>query len=304
MQGIEIDEKLVAQLLPPRPEDAHKGSFGWLGILAGCGQYRGAALLAAEGALRSGAGIVQLASIEAVCAAAACRLPCCLLLSVPEEDGGIGPKGARLLTEQNRATAILAGCGMGQSLAGAAMVATLLETAACPVVLDADALNLLAASLKAGPEEPEAGRLAVAAAAFSHPLVITPHIGEMARLTGLPPEAVAAEQQVAMAWARSKGCTVVLKSHITLVAGPQGECYINQHRGNAGMAKGGSGDVLAGVIASLMAQGVPATKAAAAGVWLHAAAGDEAAKVMGRAGLSPADLPVLVAKEMAKLEKY
>ncbi|MGD9560089.1 MAG: NAD(P)H-hydrate dehydratase, partial [Oscillospiraceae bacterium] len=160
------------------------------------------------------------------------------------------------------------------------------------LVLDADALNALARHTTRAPDWTYAGG----------EVVLTPHIGEMARLCGLPTEEVAGRQaELATDFARRHRCVVVLKSHITVVASPHGEVLVNDSAGNAGLAKGGSGDVLAGLIAGLLAQGLPAFSAAGAGVWLHAAAGDLAAKASGLAGLSPAELPAAIAQVLKSL---
>lgn len=278
----------VAQVLPPRQAAAHKGSFGTLGILAGCSRYRGAAVLAAAGAARAGTGIVRVASVEPVCAAVAASLPGCTLLPLPQAgDGTIAPEGAALLLKEKQ-TAILAGCGLGQNDGTAALVWGLLRETPCPLVLDADALNLLAHPAHAPVLGPALG-------AAGAPVVLTPHIGEMARLCGQSPAWVQQNQRrCALDHAQTTGCVVVLKSHHTWVAGPTGACFVNDGQGNPGMAKGGSGDVLAGIIGGLLAQGVPALQAAAAGVWLHAAAGDAAARRHGQDAMLPADMPPLL----------
>lgn len=289
---LHLDEALVKNLLPRHPKDAHKGVFGTLGVLAGNRQYRGAALLNVDAALRSGTGIVRLAATRDVCAAAAVRTPCCTLLPQPcAGDGSLVPEAAGALLA-TRPTAVLAGSGLGNTPSTARLVGRLLDEAACPLVLDADALNAVAA----------APRLQAALDKAARPLVLTPHMGEMARLCGAPVPAVMQGQQTyATRYARQHSCVVVLKSHATVMAGP-GEDEVYLHQGdNPGLAKGGSGDVLAGVIAGLLAQGMPALHAAAAGVWLHAQAAALAVQDYGYAGLSPADLPLYLARVLRDL---
>lgn len=289
---LHLDEALVKALLPPRPKDAHKGVFGTLGVLAGSERYHGAALLNVDAALRAGAGIVRLAATRDVCAAAAVRTPCCTLLPQPcAGDGSLVPEGVGALLA-TRPTAVLAGSGLGNTVSTMRLMERLLDEAACPLVLDADALNAIAA-------EP---RLQTALDKAVRPLVVTPHMGEMARLCDVPVPAVMQGQQTyATRYARQHNCVVVLKSHATIVAGPgEGEPYLHQ-KDNPGLAKGGSGDVLAGVIAGLLAQGVPALHAAAAGVWLHAQAAALAVRDYGYAGLSPADLPLYLARVLRDL---
>ncbi|NLW79285.1 MAG: NAD(P)H-hydrate dehydratase [Ruminococcaceae bacterium] len=286
----------VRQHLPTRPPNAHKGTFGTLQIVAGSRRYRGAAALAAEGALRAGTGVVQLAAIEPVCAAVAARLPCCTFLPVAQ--GPVGGIAAAALPDilAEKATAVLAGCGMGNTADTAALVGGLLAQSPHPLVLDADALNALAAASASRqslfPPLP-AGR---------GEIILTSHIGEMARLCGQSTEAILKDQPgIAQSFARRHGCTVVLKSHVTVVAAPSGALLVNNTAGNAGLAKGGSGDVLAGIIAGLLAQGLPAQAAAGAGVWLHATAADAAARETGQAALSPADLPHHLAQVLLAL---
>ncbi len=278
-----IDSAFVHSALPARGAHSHKGVFGRLLVLAGSSRYRGAALLAAQGALRSGAGIVQLASIECVCAAAAVRLPCCTLLSLSETpQGGITPDAWQDI-DGAWPTAMLVGSGMGAFSSTRRIVAESLQRATCPLVLDADALNVLPELLRQHPH------LLKNAA---HPPVLTPHVGEMARLCEKSTEEVRlAMGDVALEYAASQGCIVVLKSHHTAVATPDGHLFVNETAGNVGLAKGGSGDVLAGIISSLIAQGLPLQNAAAIGVFLHATAADTLATTCGFAALSPEDLP-------------
>lgn len=274
-----ITEELVFKALPARAAEAHKGRFGRLVCAAGSSAYRGAALLAAEGALRVGAGIVTLASVEPVVAAAAARLPECTFLPLGMSgDGGIGSgEAARLRAAADSATALLFGPGLGNTADTAALLRAAAPGVGCPLVLDADGLNAAAAL----------GRLPKPDGA---PLVITPHPGEMARLCGLSAAAVNADRQaLAARFARAWGCVVVLKGHGTIVAGPGGEVYRNT-TGGPGLARGGSGDALAGMLAGLLAQGLDALSAAIAAVWLHGAAADACAAKRGSYGMLPHDL--------------
>ena len=270
----------VWQQLTPRAPESNKGSYGRLLLAAGSTVYRGAAVLAAEAAARTGAGIVTLASVEPVLAAAVVRVPeCCLLPCPADGDGGIAAGAAWTLREKaNAGTALALGPGLGDTPGTRRLVEVLVRQARVPVLLDADGLNA-AARMEALPRP-----------ACGAPLVITPHPGEMARLTGRSiGEIQAAREQTAAAYARANGCVVVLKGHRTLIAAPDGTMYENT-TGNAGMARGGSGDVLTGMIGALLAQGLPAPEAAACGVWLHGAAGDGAAARLGQTGMLPHDL--------------
>lgn len=277
--------------LPARGESAHKGTLGTLSILAGSRRYRGAAILAASAALRAGAGLVRVASTEPVCAAVAARLPEAILLPLTQGPTGcVAPGGAQILLAQKQ-SAILAGCGLSNARGIRVLIELLLGGASCPLVLDADALNVLAGHFEDGDDaEARASGLALLKNA-GVPLILTPHLGEMARLAGKSPGEMAASlETVARDFAGEVGCTVVLKSHRTAVATPGGEVHVLD-RPNPGLARGGSGDVLAGIIASLLAQGCGAEQAACAGVWLHSEAGFIAARRSSVTGLSPAELP-------------
>lgn len=283
----EITSEFVWSCIRPRPRDSHKGTFGSVLALAGSARYRGAALLAAEGALRAGAGLVTLASVEPVLAAASARLPeCCLLPCIDGAEGGISPESLSLLRRQKTAV-LLAGPGLGytaQSTARAAETRTLIQQllsgfAGC-AVLDADGLNAAAGLLSAGQPLP-------------HPagaLVLTPHPGEMARLTGLSTGAVNADREgIARRFAQQWDAVVLLKGMRTIIAAPDGRCFVNP-TGNPGLARGGSGDALVGILAALLACGLEAAEAAACAAWLHGAAADRAAAQRGEYGMLPQDL--------------
>ena len=278
-----IRPEFVFAHIGPRAAESHKGSFGHVLLAAGSRRYRGAAGLAAEGALRAGAGIVTLASIEPVVAAVAARLPECCLLPCPEgEEGGISAQAADVLrAARDKATVLLAGPGLGNSPDTRALLPSLLDGAAGTVVLDADGLNALAAWRAAGQSLPRPA---------SGQLILTPHPGEMARLTGLSVAEIEADRPgVANRFACAWGCTVVLKGHRTVVAAPDGRLWQNT-TGNAGLARGGSGDALAGMTAGLAACGLPAPIAAACAVWLHGAAADRCAARLGQYGMLPHDI--------------
>lgn len=285
--AVEITEEFVWQNIPRRARDSHKGTFGTVLAVAGSAYYRGAALLAAEGALRTGAGIVTLASVEPVLAAAVARTPeCCLCPCIAGAEGGISPESIPRIQRQ-KATVLLLGPGLGgaaQSAARAAetrtLVQTLLPAFAGSAVLDADGLNAAAQLLAAGK-------------AFPHPageLIVTPHPGEMARLTGLSAAQINADrEETARTYAQKWNAVVVLKGSRTVVAAPDGRVRVNP-TGNPGLARGGSGDVLSGMTAALLACGLPAFEAAACAVYLHGAAADRTAAVLGEYGMLPHDI--------------
>lgn len=273
--------------IPKRGRESNKGSFGAVLAVAGSACYRGAAALTVEGALRTGAGIVTLASVEPVMAAVAARLPeCCLCPCEPGAEGGISPQSIPRILRQ-KATVLLIGPGLGylaQSSARAAetrtLVKKLLTGFSGSAVLDADGLNAAASLLNAG-------------RALPHPageLILTPHPGEMSRLTGLSTSVLAADREgAACRFAREWNAVVVLKGAGTVVAAPDGRCCVNT-TGNPGLSRGGSGDALAGMTAALLACGLPAYEAAVCAVYLHGAAADRAAALRGEYGMLPQDL--------------
>lgn len=283
----EITSDFVWQAIQPRPRDAHKGTFGSVLAVAGSASYRGAAALAVEGALRTGAGIVTLASVEPVLAAVAARLPeCCLCPCEAGAEGGISPQNIEHIRRQ-KASVLLAGPGLGytaQSAARAAetraLVKTLLPGFSGSAVLDADGLNAAADLL------PYMGKML-------HPkseLILTPHPGEMARLTRLSSSEISMDRkEIAIQFAKAWNAVVVLKGAHTVIAGPDGRCAVNP-TGNPGLSRGGSGDVLAGMTSALLACGLPAFEAAACAVYLHGAAADRAAALHGETGMLPHDL--------------
>ena len=283
----EITSEFVWQNIPRRARESHKGTFGSVLTVAGSAFYRGAALLAAEGALRTGAGIVTLASVEPVVSAAAACLPeCCLCPCSAGVEGGIAPENVPLIRRQ-KATVLLLGPGLGgtvQSAARAAetlaLVQQLLPGFEGSAVLDADGLNAAAQLLAEGKTLP-------------HPageLIVTPHPGEMARLTGLSVAQINADREnTACQYAEKWNAVVVLKGCRTVVAAPDSRVCTNP-TGNPGLARGGSGDVLAGMTAALLACGLPAYEAAACAVYLHGAAADRAAAALGEYGMLPHDI--------------
>ena len=283
---MKTDAAYVWTCLCPRPRDSHKGTFGAVLAVAGSASYRGAAALAVEGALRTGAGIVTLASVEPVLAAVSARLPeCCLCPCEAGAEGGIAPENIPRIQRQ-KATVLLLGPGLGYTARSAAraaetrtLVQTLLPGFVGSAVLDADGLNAAADLLQAGK--------------MLHPkgeLILTPHPGEMARLTGLSAAAIHADREgTALRFARAWNAVVVLKGAQTVIAAPDGRCAVNP-TGNPGLSRGGSGDVLAGMTSALLACGLPAFEAAVCAAYLHGAAADRAAAVHGEAGMLPHDL--------------
>ena len=268
-----MNHERLLSLLPDRKLTAHKGDFGKILLLCGCRGYTGAAYLAAMGALRSGAGLVFLGVPESIYQIEAVKLNEAIVFPLPDRDGKLSEAAIpEILQRLPRMDAVLAGPGLGQSQGTLAVVRSVLENAACPVVLDADGINLMAAH-----KDVVRGRMGVT--------IVTPHAGEFTRLGGSIREdrSVAAEET-----ARDLGCIMLLKGHDTVITDGC-TTYINP-TGNPGMAVGGSGDVLSGIITALLGQGIEPLTAAACGAWLHGAAGDICAEEIGQYGMLPTDM--------------
>ena len=270
---MELNHQKVLDILPTRDCNAHKGNFGRILLLCGSRGYTGAAYLAAMGALRSGAGLVFLGVPESIYAIEAVKLNEAIVFPLPDMDGKLSAEAIpEILERLPRMDAVLIGCGLGQSADTFAVVKAVLENAECPVVVDADGINLLS-----GHKDILRGR--------RFPTILTPHDGEFTRLGGV----IGKERMAsAEAMARDLGCIVLLKGHRTCIT--DGVCGYFNNTGNPGMAVGGSGDLLAGIIVSLLGQGIRPLEAAACGAWLHGAAGDLCASQIGQYGMLPTDM--------------
>lgn len=278
-----IAQQTVRSLLPVRKADSNKGSYGSVLAVAGSMAYRGAACLCVEGALRGGAGLVYLASVEPVLQLVLTRTPeCCACGCRTDAGGGIHPQDTAALREwfAGRNAVLLAGPGLGESAGaiGNALLAKRPPWAAA--VLDADALNALAS-----------GTLR---AALPQHTILTPHPGEAARLLDTTVQEIQADRERAVCrLAEEYDCVAVLKGNGTLVTAPGEPVWCNT-TGNAGLSKGGSGDILAGLMAGLLAagwqQGHTALEAAILAVWLHGAAADRCAKRRSMTAMLPQDI--------------
>lgn len=268
-----LNHELVLSLLPDRNPWGHKGNFGKLLLLCGSRGYTGAAFFAAMGALRSGAGLVFLGVPESIYGIEAVKLNEPVIFPLPDAGGRLSADAVpEILTRLPQMDAVLVGPGLGQSEGTLAVVRVVLEKAECPVVVDADGINVLSAH-----RDLLRGR--------KLPTILTPHDGEFARLGGVIGED---RMSAAAALAEELGCVVLLKGHETCITdGTDG--YLNP-TGNPGMAVGGSGDVLAGVITALLGAGLSPLEAAACGAWLHGAAGDRCAAELGQYGMLPTDM--------------
>lgn len=272
-----VDRALVSSFLPRRDPGAHKGDFGKVHILGGSVGYSGAPVLAARGALRSGAGLVSLSVPSSIYSIVAVKCDEIMPSPLPAgSDGGLAEESLYpALQALAGKDACLIGPGLGRSPAAEALVCQILSTVQYPVVLDADGLNAVSAHIDRLDARQEC------------PTILTPHDGEFRRLGG--DLAGKGRLRAALDFAAEHGCVVVLKGHGTITALPNGKAFLNT-TGNCGMAKGGSGDVLGGMILSLIGQGIHPVKAAVAAVWLHGRAGDLAAEEQGVHGMTPSDL--------------
>lgn len=272
---MQLDHEKVLSILPDRAAQGHKGNYGRLLLLCGSRGYTGAAALAAMGALRCGAGLVFLGVPESIYAIEAVKLTEAIVFPLPEEDGMLSAEAVIPIQKRlHDMDAVLIGPGLGQSVGTMAVLNAVLQGFDGPVILDADAINLLSADLQMLRQRKAT-------------TILTPHEGEFRRLgIGLQENRVAGAQRLA----QELGCIVVRKGHDTVITDGQ-TTYINP-TGNAGMAVGGSGDVLAGMIAGLLGQGIAPLEAAACAAWLHGAAGDCCAKKLGQYAMLPTDMLV------------
>ncbi len=281
-----VDAPLAGGLLPVRHADGHKGSFGNVAVVGGHRRYLGAPVLAASAAYRVGAGLVSLAAPEGVSRIAATQLVEQVHAPLGETaEGGVSAEAAGVAREVlSAASAAVVGPGLGTEESSASFLRALLLTEPAfhtPVVLDADALNVLANVYGWPP-------------LLAAPAVLTPHPGEMGRLLGRPAHEVQQDRRgAAMASAEQWGQVVVLKGAHTVIAAPDGRVALSPFA-NPALATAGSGDVLAGIIGGLLAQGMERYEAAVAGVYLHGAAADRWSAVNGSGGMLASDLLTLL----------
>ncbi|MBE6933615.1 MAG: NAD(P)H-hydrate dehydratase [Ruminococcaceae bacterium] len=270
---MELTHEKVLSILPDRNVDGHKGNYGKLLLLCGSRGYTGAAALAAMGALRSGAGLVYLGVPESIYAIEAVKLTEAIVFPLPEKDGKLSADAAAVIRKYlKEMDAVLIGCGLGQSDGTREVLRTIMEEFTGPVVADADAITMLA----------EAPHLVQKRKA---PTILTPHDGEFLRLKIAQQET---KLEGAIQSVKRLNCIMVRKGHNTVITDGV-RTYVNP-TGNPGMAVGGSGDVLAGIILGLLGQGISPIEAAACGAWLHGAAGDACAEKMGQYATLPSDI--------------
>lgn len=259
----------IIDMIKKRPEDSHKGTFGSLKILCGSSRYTGAALLCCEGALRSGCGIVRLFADENVCLPVRIRLP--EVINSPVVD-----------FKNSAANAAVIGCGISDDFSYD--LRDIILNLNSPSVIDADGINFLSLNKD------------ILREADTKNLIFTPHPKEFSRLTGVALEDICGNREYyAKRFSDEYKTTLVLKGHRTVIAS-YGKTSIINTSGCSGLAKGGSGDILAGVIGSLLAQGYDVYSAAAVGVYVHGKAGEILSEKYGCSGVIPSDLPKVIGK--------
>lgn len=270
---MQLSHKDVLNILPDRKADSHKGDYGKILLLCGSVGFTGAAALAAMGALRSGAGLVYVGVSESIYTIEAVKLTEAIVFPLPDEDGKLSSKALPAIRKYLKTMdAVLIGPGLGISGGTMEVLDAVLREFEGPVVVDADGISMLAINPATLKER-------------KYPTILTPHEGEFRRL------GIALEEERltgAMVAARELGCVMLRKGHETVITDGK-EYYVNQ-TGNPGMAVGGSGDVLAGILTSLLGQGIDSLQAAACAAYLHGAAGDRCAEKMGQYGMLPSDM--------------
>lgn len=286
----EINYQFLKNTIKKRPYNAHKGSMG--SLLSVCGSYgmAGAQILSAKSALRTGVGLLRLLILKSVYPIVASVVPEAVFLPVNEGcSGTFCIENIDVIKENmQKSKAILVGCGLSCCEDTETVVKYLVTNSEIPMVIDADGINCIAKHIHLLREK-------------SCSLILTPHIGEMSRLTGLTVQEISENpRKIAEDFSREYGVVTVLKGADTVISDGT-ETYIS-YAGNPGMATGGSGDVLAGIVGSLLAQGYSPTESACCGVFIHGSAGDEAKKVLGEASMLPSDVVNYIYKVFKSIE--
>lgn len=270
-----ITKGFVKRLLPLRNQDTNKNDYGRVLAICGCTGYTGAAYFSAQSAVLTGSGIVTLAIPSSIYNILACKLnePVIKPITCDESGKFCLESYDELISLAEKADAVLIGCGIGRSDSLDKLVHKLVLSISCPIILDADGINAFS------------GHIDLLSKCKSQ-IILTPHMGEFKRLTE---NNVSNFGEYAFKFVRDSKCILLLKSHRTNVLSPLGK-HMQNTTGNAGMAKGGSGDVLSGIILSLIGQGLSPYNATCAGAWIHGACGDYCAKKLGQYSMTPTDM--------------
>jgi len=282
------DSEFIKRVITKRKKNTHKGDYGRIFIIGGSRGLTGAAHLASMGALKSGGGLITLGICESLNGIMEQKLTEIMTLPLEEKDGHISAEAFSKISRLiNRCSCVLFGPGLGISRDVQELLKNILRKSKVPVIIDADGINVLARDKSVLDE-------------CGCSVILTPHSGEMSRLMGMPVDEVEMNRfEVSMAASQELGATVVLKGPYTIVTGANGLQYIN-NTGNPGMATGGSGDVLAGMISAFAARGISEEEAAAAAVYLHGLAGDFAKETTGEESLTPTDIVENISKAIQK----
>ena len=276
---IKTEDDFIEKVIPERNPYSNKGDYGKLVNIAGSKRMPGAAALSTMSALRTGAGLVTLASGKTVCESLSGNIYECTYLPLKETTAGTisQTNEKEILSLCENATAVSIGCGMGNNDDTLAILKAILENLSCPVIIDADGLNAMGTGIDILKD-------------IKADVVITPHPKELSRLLGISLEEVIENRfSITEKLSREYGITVLSKGTPTIICGANGYSFINEN-GNAGLSRGGSGDVLTGIIASLAAQGLSGTDAAAAGAYIFGKAADITAEKLSMQGMLPSDV--------------
>lgn len=286
-----LSDNVLREFIPERKRVSHKGTYGHLLNISGSAFYTGAALLSTNGALRTGVGLCTLATPARVINAIATAVPETIYFPLEQDfDGFINDKSVDMIKDElqsGKYSAVLVGCGLGNRKTTSKMTEIVIMNADCPIIIDADGLNSICGNINILKESKKG-------------IIVTPHPAEFSRMTGKSvPEIQSDRISSAKEFAKEYGVTVVLKGVNTVTASPSGETFINT-TGNPGLAKGGSGDVLAGMIASFAAQGTELPYAAALAAYIHGLAADVLALKKNMAGILPRDISEVLPEVMIK----
>lgn len=265
-------------IFPARRHNAHKGDFGTALMICGSYGMCGAAILAARGTLRSGVGILRAVICDSIYSPFTAAVPEAVCVPVKTgETGTADSSDGKIYQHISSSDAVLIGCGMGNNEDTLKILENVIKNADCPIVIDADGINALSQRINIIGEAKKE-------------IILTPHPGEMARLCGVTSSEIEKDRvYYASKTAKEMNVILALKGANTIVALPDGRIFFNT-TGNPGMATGGSGDVLAGITVSLLAQGIPCDEAVKSAVYIHGGAGDLAAKQFGEMGMLPSDI--------------
>ncbi len=283
-----VDDEMLRKYLLDRPALSHKGTFGRVLLICGSDRMTGAAVLACEGALRMGVGLCELVCTEHVAQTVSVRCPEVVLYTVPSADEWDGDVRDAILGRVKFADAVVLGCGVTVHKNIRMLIKQILSSDGCPILIDADGLNSFGGNTDA-------------LSRAMREVVITPHPKEFARLVGVDCKSVLGDKYESAAGLSDRcGVTVLLKGADSVIASPDGKRYINI-TGNSGLARGGSGDVLSGMIGAMLAQGIPVSAASAIGAHVHGAAADLLASELGEIGMLPRDIPMAAARYLLTL---